>query len=429
MTPVASVLLDAVVVYRIFGLSLDALFAFVRVLATCAVIYLIVRVPFKRKYHWAFLALNVSYLWGTFWAGVAQLTTYSASKAEFYYNIQSITSGQSNDLAALLIFQFVVLFIGPRISTWQKCALIGGYVYVAATTWAPLALGDSSFIHTTPHLSSFGWISGPGTSTPYLVPSGIPIFVTPMAVLIYYLLIRYYHSTKLPLVKAQAKYLMVGFSFFFLGVYQHAIQQGTGTAGQNLPTLNNLLSVPGEFIAVFGLRKKGFYSVTPVAETAPLEKPLVYPLEEARSYLAHDPRPAFESFSELVRNGHEGLIITRNFPQNVRKDYGLKTTPIRWLAEEKGIDAIPPGDLLGLSLTIKDFLEKAKKPVVILHGVEYLTTINGFTPILRLIQGLSDENATKNGILILPVTPKSLDEREEALLATETTPMPMPVAS
>jgi hypothetical protein len=88
---------------------------------------------------------------------------------------------------------------------------------------------------------------------------------------------------------------------------------------------------------------------------------------------------------------------------------------------------IPPGDLLGLSLTVKDFMGKAKKPVVMLHGVEYLTTINGFTPILRLIQGLGDENATRNGILILPLTPKSLDEREEALLATETTPMPMPV--
>jgi hypothetical protein len=78
---------------------------------------------------------------------------------------------------------------------------------------------------------------------------------------------------------------------------------------------------------------------------------------------------------------------------------------------------------------VKDFLDKATKPVVMLHGVEYLTTINGFGPILRLIQGLSEENAAERGILLLPLVPRTLDEKEEALLATETTPLPSPEAS
>jgi len=82
-----------------------------------------------------------------------------------------------------------------------------------------------------------------------------------------------------------------------------------------------------------------------------------------------------------------------------------KLREIRWLAETKGPDVIPPGDLLGLSLTVKDFLEKAKKLIVMLQGIEYLTTYNGFTPILRLI-----------------------NKQDEALLTTETTPMPMPAA-
>jgi hypothetical protein len=64
-----------------------------------------------------------------------------------------------------------------------------------------------------------------------------------------------------------------------------------------------------------------------------------------------------------------------------------------------------------------------------LQGVEYLTTINGFTPTLRLIQGLSEQNSTKNGILILPVLPDTLSKQDEALLASETTPMPMSAAS
>ena len=83
----------------------------------------------------------------------------------------------------------------------------------------------------------------------------------------------------------------------------------------------------------------------------------------------------------------------------MRKDYGLQTTPIRWLAEENGQDSIQPGDLLGISLTVKDFLEKAAKPVVMLHGIEYLTTYNGFIPVLRLIQGFSESIAARRGIL------------------------------
>ena len=59
-----------------------------------------------------------------------------------------------------------------------------------------------------------------------------------------------------------------------------------------------------------------------------------------------------------------------------------------------------------------------------IQGLEYLTTCNGFTPTLRLVQGLSESSATKRGILLMPVTPKSLGERDEALLISETTPLP-----
>ena len=68
--------------------------------------------------------------------------------------------------------------------------------------------------------------------------------------------------------------------------------------------------------------------------------------------------------------------------------------------------AIPPGELLGLSLTVKDCLQKAKRPVVLIQGIEYLTTYNGFAPILRLIQGLTEANAANNGILLLASSPE-----------------------
>jgi hypothetical protein len=122
-------------------------------------------------------------------------------------------------------------------------------------------------------------------------------------------------------------------------------------------------------------------------------------------------------------------LITSIFPEDVRKDYGLLTTPIRWLAESTIENVIAPGDLLEISLTVKDFLAKTPKPVVMLQGIDYLARYNGFTPVLRLIQGLSEANATKRGVLLLPVTPKSLEDKDAALLASETTPMPTPTKS
>lgn len=95
-------------------------------------------------------------------------------------------------------------------------------------------------------------------------------------------------------------------------------------------------------------------------------------------------------------------------------------------AFESDKDAIPPVDLLGLSIAVKEFIEKAPKPVVMLHGFEYLTTINGFAPIFRLMQGLSEQSTAKRGILILPVVADTLNKQDDALLTTETTPMPMP---
>jgi hypothetical protein len=144
---------DAVILYRVFGLTLSALFALARVIATSAVIYLIVSTPFKRRYHWAFLALNAAYLWLAFWSLAAQLTTYSASEALFYYDFLQPTQTAPT---AVLLFQFVVLFTSSKIRTWQKYVLIAGYAWAAATVWAPIALGDMSFLQTTPHFVRMG---------------------------------------------------------------------------------------------------------------------------------------------------------------------------------------------------------------------------------------------------------------------------------
>ena len=79
-----------------------------------------------------------------------------------------------------------------------------------------------------------------------------------------------------------------------------------------------------------------------------------------------------------------------------------------------------------LALTIKDFIQRASRPVVLLHGIEFLVSRDAFASVQRVVQGLTEVNATKGGVLLLPLTPKALDEKDEAHLTAETSPLPHP---
>jgi len=408
------------VVYSFFGLNFVGFTGLLRILLTAAIIILTIRIPFKRTYHWMFLVLDAVTL-----LFVLQLFYFSLSPdAATAYARVWLLSVLGTRFQDVVLLQFVIYFVARKVKLWQKLVLIGGYAYVTVTVWVPLAIGDTSFVIGKAVLTSLGWNDGPGTSDPYLRPYGLDLFTAVTTVLIFALLFRYYRSENSPLARGQIKYLVLGIIFYVASAFAAGISRDLGVT--TIPNPQQLLGAAADLILLLGLRRKGFYSVTPAAETATSTEPMRYPLEDGRSYLSHDPKAAFEAFSEHVRGGHEGLLITRTFPEDVRKDYGLRTTPIRWLAEAKSQDAIPPGDLLGLSLMVKDFMDKATKPIVMFHGVEYLTTINGFGPVLRLIQGLNEANSEERGILLLPVVAKSLEERDEALLVSETTPIPIP---
>ncbi len=405
----------AVFALNLFGYNFEMVLALARVLVITGIIVLTLRIPFKRKYHWMFLVMNVVLL-----AYVVAVVYFEASPDGSTLLDRAWTVFVPHTrLQSLVIFQFVVYFVGRKVDRWIKLVLAAGYAYVVATVWIPIVF-DPSFVFAPSAIQDrFGWITGRGTSDAFLRPEGIDVFITAMGVLTFYLLFRYYRHEKSPLVRGQTRYLIVGLVFVIAGAYAYTIARYSGE-----PNLQNFVAAVGDVILLLGLRKKGFYSVTPVVETARPSRVMRLSPEEGRCYLARDAEVALQSFAELVKNGRNGFCITRSSPQFVRTKYGLQTTPIRWLADERDPDAIEPGDLLGLSLTIKDFMQKATKPVVILHGLEYLVSRNGFGPILRLVEGLNDANVKSNGILLLPLVAESLEKKDEALLLAETTPLP-----
>lgn len=175
--------------------------------------------------------------------------------------------------------------------------------------------------------------------------------------------------------------------------------------------------------------KKGFkYKFVPILpvteDESEIKSILRHMLERGHSYIVNEEKPvkSNEIFLELITHGVQGLYITRRNPREIREKYGLKKTPILWLSSLKGQERnIDPTDILELSHAIKEFIKKTDDGVVILDGLEYLITQNGYKDVLQFIQSLNDSIAMSNSRLIVPLDPSTLDNQQLHLLKREMT--------
>ncbi|MFQ5909779.1 MAG: DUF835 domain-containing protein [Thermoplasmata archaeon] len=126
----------------------------------------------------------------------------------------------------------------------------------------------------------------------------------------------------------------------------------------------------------------------------------------------------FDLVLDGVQDCGRGLCITRVFPDIVTRRFGDAEIPVIWLSSTASEDCIRPRDLEKLSLVIEKFI-KTGPSVVLLDGIDYLITNNGFKPILRLVQILTDYVSVHNSILLLTVAPGVIDEEDLSVLERE----------
>jgi PAS domain S-box-containing protein len=130
---------------------------------------------------------------------------------------------------------------------------------------------------------------------------------------------------------------------------------------------------------------------------------------------------AYEVFSKFVSAGFQGLCVTREQPSKLRKRLGLEKTPIIWLAGESSPNEQTIGSMQDLSITLGDFLQKAKQPILLLDGFEYLIANNTFESFLKFLQIIRGRVQNHNAIVIAPVLEKAFEPRTLALIERETT--------
>jgi len=114
--------------------------------------------------------------------------------------------------------------------------------------------------------------------------------------------------------------------------------------------------------------------VKPVMEAAKETLP-AYDLVRGKIYVV--PEIAYEVFTDQITHGVEGLCITHFAPEDVRRRWGFKETPIIKLSDEKGSDRyISPRNLPLLFMTIKSFVESSKNSIVLIDSIEQLIKVN-----------------------------------------------------
>jgi PAS domain S-box-containing protein len=160
-------------------------------------------------------------------------------------------------------------------------------------------------------------------------------------------------------------------------------------------------------------------SVEPTRETAKAREGK-YKLEFGSNYLIVDNIDlAYDMFTDTIMTGTEGLCITRKVPRKLRERYGLKRTPIVWLTSERVDGERTINSLQDLSILISNYVDKAQKPLILVDGVEYLISHQGFDSVYHFLQAKGTQVEAAGGTIIVPFFKETLEPRQVKLLERE----------
>ena len=142
-------------------------------------------------------------------------------------------------------------------------------------------------------------------------------------------------------------------------------------------------------------------------------------------YLVEERRPisTYGLFDQAVSAGYAGMVVTRDFPKKLLEEQGVASSKIIWLTNLVGEGRINPTAIGLLMGQIRTFIESNPKSVAIIDGIEYLISLNTYDRMLQFMHQLRDVVVTHDSILFVPLDPRTLTQREVALLERSMEPI------
>ncbi len=144
-------------------------------------------------------------------------------------------------------------------------------------------------------------------------------------------------------------------------------------------------------------------------------------------YLVREPKAdrIFEMFADLLRARARGLCITRIHPDDLRARYPpLAGAGFIWLSKSagktaKGMAIAEPNELVDIASAISEFAADGGNAAVLLEGLEYMISQNGFASVMRFLQKVNEKIVLNDSYLLISANPAAMKEQEYKLLAKE----------
>lgn len=144
-------------------------------------------------------------------------------------------------------------------------------------------------------------------------------------------------------------------------------------------------------------------------------------------YVVREPKAdrIFELFVGLLNAKARGLCITRIHPDDLRDRYPpLADGGFIWLSKSvgkkgKGMAIAEPSALVDIASAISEFAADGGNAAVLLEGLEYLISQNGFASVMRFLQKVNEKIVLNDSYLLISANPAAMKEQEYKLLAKE----------
>jgi hypothetical protein len=143
----------------------------------------------------------------------------------------------------------------------------------------------------------------------------------------------------------------------------------------------------------------------------------VYLVEERR------PRHTYELLQQSLSGGCSGLIVTRDYPKKMLSEDDIGHCKIIWLTNLVGEGRINPTAIGILMGQIRSFVESHPRTAVVFDGLEYMVSVNTYDRMFQFMHQLLDVVVTNECVLLVPVDPRTMTQRELALLERSMEPI------
>ncbi len=138
------------------------------------------------------------------------------------------------------------------------------------------------------------------------------------------------------------------------------------------------------------------------------------------------PFAAFKLFNILLEKSNRGIIITRNHPDKILGAVQTKNIEMYWLSTEDIDYVIHPWDTTHLFNIVKEFINKNNQGLILLNGLEYLSTYNNNSILFNLISSLGSLVANSKAKFFISIDPIAIGNQFLVTIQNNSEIIPIP---